>query len=342
LSDTFPYYLYGNNRPTPLPHAAIAPPFDPSDQYGEVHTVLPPEQIIPINYNIDWWRGDFNGVMLPFAPPYVPGANTTPPNMVMSFFAPYYTSPYMQNSYWLDMLLTAHAQRNYSHFHLDKPTAYAAGMNDNQLADLVQYIQSWGFYVSMWLMGTTQGAHDWNSGAQQLIEPFLNTIVSRGAATCENFIPVLGEEMNSYTGAGDDGINGIIDNSCAITNPNGMPTYLHFTQNYPAWPNDGQNDVDWWNSFGSKLKGLLAQLQSTASAGLQGSKMWDMRTHVGDQHLVVGFEIMASEQLYSRCTEEYGNLRSWEIICGTRVPGTNYPAVSGFGNGCRYPWGGYI
>ena len=35
-------------RPAAVPQPAIAPPFDPSpDSGGDVHTVLPPEQVIP-------------------------------------------------------------------------------------------------------------------------------------------------------------------------------------------------------------------------------------------------------------------------------------------------------
>jgi hypothetical protein len=55
---------------------------------------------------------------------------------------------------------------------------------------------------------------------------------------------------------------------------------------------------------------------------------------------VIAFETMAFAQLYGKCDENYGNLRQWELLCGTRDPA--YPCarpVSGGGNGTRYPNG---
>src|ERR1700685_2139067 len=97
--------------------------------------------VIPPSPSKAFWRGDIGGVTLPssMVPPLVPGCNTTPMQMGMSFLLPYYTPP------WQDRWLTAHAQRNYSHFHLARDTWQAAGLSDTAGVELMQYLQSWGF-----------------------------------------------------------------------------------------------------------------------------------------------------------------------------------------------------
>ena len=147
-----------SQRPAIIVQPVTAPPFDSNDPGGDVSTSLPPEQVIPPSPTIGWWRGDIGGVTLPDAPPMVPGGNSTPPTMTMSFLLPWYTQTQYGGTPQVDKILTAHAQRGYTHFHLDQTNWQAAGLSIPQAVDLFKYIQSWGFYTSYWGLGTSMGA----------------------------------------------------------------------------------------------------------------------------------------------------------------------------------------
>src|SRR5690348_11059216 len=106
--------LGGGRRIAPRPQAPITP-FDPNDEYGEVHTVLPPEQDLSRLIML----ADFNGVTLdldrwnPQAPqplPFLRGANSTPLAMLMTPML------IMYPRYWQDADLTTHAERAYTDF----------------------------------------------------------------------------------------------------------------------------------------------------------------------------------------------------------------------------------
>ena len=325
-------------RPQPVRQNPL-PSWDATDGGGIVHTTPPDNLQIPQGFTRDFWRGDIGGVMLPKTPPWVDGANSTPPEMTMSFLLPKYVQ---FGTSVIDMFLTAHAERNYSHFHLDRGTAInTLGLQGT--LDLLAYIQSWGFFTSFWLCGTGDDRSGGWPMLQPMIEPFLQILIAQGLA--DNSIALVGEELNSgcVPGGGPNGLDGLINGVCAITNPVGIPTWLHFTQNVPAWQAPGQDSVAWWGQFVGKLKGLCSQLNPDDSAGAQGAHLWDARWRLAQASLdyrVVAFEIMATAQLYGRCTEEYGCLRGLEnVYCPSGAPTPNAPAVAGFGNGGRYPDG---
>lgn len=330
-------------RPPPARQLSLVPPldFDPNVPEGDVHTVLPPEQVIPSYYDRDWWRGDAWGVMLDEAPPYVDGANTTPPEMVMSYFLPGYVQ---FGSKWVDKILTAHAKRNYSHFHFDQYTFEQFGLSDAQAADLMAYTQSWGFFTSYWAKRPSQALDGGNfTTTRHLYVPFLRTLLDRGLAKGGKLLYVVGEELNSGYRPGPNGLDDVIANMCDLLNPLDVPVWLHFTSNYPAFPVD-TDFTGWWRPWVGRVKGLLWQADPYASAGLMGAKLWDARKYIGAASValkVVAFELRGTAQLYGRCTEEQGCLTAWEMICCTRDQ-TPYPAVAGAGNGPRYPDGMYL
>src|ERR1035437_4129238 len=172
----------------------ILPPFDindPPGTGGDVHTTKPPELVIPSGPDRNFWRGDIGGVMLPTAPPWVDGANSTPPEMTMSFLLPKYVR---FGTPAIDSFLTAHAIRNHSHFHLDRGTAVnTLGLQGT--LDLIAYIQSWGFYTSFWLCGTGDDRSGGWPMLQPMIEPFLQALIAQGLA--DKAIALVGEELNT-------------------------------------------------------------------------------------------------------------------------------------------------
>jgi len=340
-------------RPAIVPHAPL-PPFDQSDAFGEVHTVLPPEQVIPSHFTDPTWiRADFNGVTLPGSylwegdgvrmtsgrwkglyVPFLKGANSTPPTMIMTPMLVLYPREVQ------DAVLTEHAERGYDDFIFDTDPWNAPEngyvTSPAKMTEWAKRLKSWGFRTFLW-----------HGNARSEVDQMFETLMQAGLVNfyghgveVDEFM--TSEEYEASLHRMDHYIKGRI------------PIGAHFTADrerkmgYPiGFPRDTfLND---WSPFDGRVH-LLLQLNGTASAGQQGASMYYARQHVnaaiGDaawgpgapNSRVIAFETMATEQLYGRCDENYGNLRQWELLCGTRRDARVRP-VSGFGNGARRPDG---
>jgi hypothetical protein len=329
-----------NNRPNAIKHRAIAPPFDPNDEYGEVHITLPPEQIIPPHFTDSLFlRADFNGVTLDLnrwsaqSLPFLKGANSTPLAMLMTPMLPLYPK------YWQDACLTEHAERGYDDFVI-APEVWNAQENNQsfsiqQIIDWCKYVKSWGFRTVIW-RGDPIPTPDTMLKSlcdAGVVDFYINGEEVDSKMTSEQFDSSL-QNLDSYLGGK-------------------IPIGVHFTADgdrhmgYPiGFPRD--TFLTSWAPYDGRVH-LMQQLDVDASAGLQGASMYYARLRVncgaGDgagpgapNSRVIAFEIMATAQLYGRCTEEYGCLRSWELLCGTRDQSCAR-SVSGSCNGIRYPNG---
>lgn len=331
----------GSSRPAPERQKPL-PPFDPNDSGGIVHTTLPPEQVIPPHFTDPaWLRADFNGVTLDLARwsaqtlPRLVGANTTPLAMLMTPMLILYPR------YWQDADLTEHAERGYDDFVI-APSGWNMLENGftpttDKILAWARYVVSWGFRVVLWQPDRPPS------------EPsdVLKTLLDAGVVS----FYVHGKEVDSMMSAED-----FEQSLQAVDRYIGgrIPIGVHFTADggrhmgYPiGFPRDTfLND---WSPYDGRVH-LCQQLDVDASAGLQGASMWYARRYVncgiGDgakgpgapNSRVIAFETMATAQLYGRCTEEYGCLRSWELLCGTRTDARVRP-VSGSANGLRKPDG---
>ncbi len=322
-----------NLRPSPIPHAPL-PPWDQNDpQYGEVHTVQPPELIIPAGVDNLFMRADFNGVTLDANrwgghPPMLKGANSTPVDMLMTPMLSLYPRV------WQDACLTEHAERGYSHFIISTWNDAVNGVTITpaMLADWARYVQSWGFKVVYW------------NGPLTLNDPKLQALVDANAI--DWCIP--GEETDTHATA--EQLEAVLDNVLAIT-ANGIPIGAHFTANYPeGFPRDTM--LTNWSKYDGKVH-LCWQADQTQSAGHQAAMLYYARLRVslgqigGDgtpapNSRIVAFETMASAQLQGACTEEYGNLRTLELLYETRTDARVRPMDGGFGNGCRQKNGMFL
>jgi len=343
---SWPFYIGETSsgiRPAPIPHAAIAPPFDQSDQYGIVHTTLPPEQVIPPHFTDPlWMRADFNGVTLdlnrwnPKAPmplPFLIGANSTPLPMLMTPMAVLYPR------YWQDAELTEHAERGYDDF-IIAPDGDSWNLQENgfnatpqSILQWCQYVKSWGFRIVLWRGSCTRG-----------LDSMFTTLIDSGVVS----FYIHGKEVEQQLSGPDydtslHQIDGYLQGK--------IPIGAHFSSDsvrLMGYPQSAPDYIRDWSQFNGRVH-LMQQLNVAASAGLQGASMYYGRKRVmgmGDGSLgsgapdsrVVAFETMAFSQLYGQCDEGYGCLRDWELICGTRDD-PSIPPVSGFGNGNRYPNG---
>jgi hypothetical protein len=330
-----------SRRPNPI-RQNVLPPFDesfPPDRI--VHTVLPPEFIRPTKYDRLFHMGDFGGLCIPEDPPYVDGANTTPINMMMSFFLPYYKQFGMK---WIDLYLKTAAEHDYSHIHLDRFNWEKAGFSNNDILDFFNYLISWGFYVSYWATGSQDNRPNWDI-VGPMCEPLVRSILNSSLLT-ERLIILPGEELNNGVPPGDLGLDSILDGFTKLCNPSSLPLYFHFTGNVRAWWNDqNQTESGWAQMWAPKMQGQYWQGDFDNPAGVMGGHFWDSRNfwaNIKSNFDVIAFELLAEGQLYGRFTEDYGCLRGYEMLCCTIAEGSPAKQVMGFGNGGRMPDGSSI
>lgn len=322
------------SRLSPVKQSPL-PPFDQTDSGGIVHTVPPPELVIPNGPDPMFMRADFNGVTLPISrwgvPPLMIGANTTPVNMLMTPMGILYPRKFQ------DAMLTEHAERGYTHFVI-APDGWDLAVNGFNmtpaaLISWAQYIKSWGFYIVLW-------QSDPNGGLQ-----WANALASAGLL--DWFIP--GEEVDRKVTAQQ--YNATLQQCLNLS----VPIGAHFTSNYPSgFPGDTFFDgtsMPSWGAYDGKVH-LMWQADQNNSAGMQAARLYYARQRVNlgmispdggtasgaPNSRVYAFETMATKQLYGQCDEAYGNLRSLELLYATRGDVRIRP-MAGYGNGCRLPDG---
>lgn len=352
----------GGSRPAPQRQAAIAPPFDQTDGQGNlVHTTLPPEKTIPDHFTDPlFMRADFNGVTLPGSYvkdgdgwtitdgrwtglhiPFLNGANSTPPTMIMT--------PQLWR-YPLAVqiaVFTEHAERAYDDFIFDVEGWGGPAMTIDQAQTWVAVIQSWGFRPVLW-----RGNPNWTDP----VDDMLQALMAAGIT-----FYVHGEEADSKTNAENYEIG--LQKLCDFIQRR-IPIAAHFTAE--PGPDQGGRGMGYplgfprdtfildWSRYDGQVH-LALQLNVNSSAGLQGVGHWYARRRlmgVGDgargsgapNSRVITFETKAFAQLMGQCDENTACRFNWENGCGTRddtrSPGGDLiPPVGGFGNGNRYPNG---
>lgn len=256
----------------------------------------------------------------------------------MSFMMHLYDRP------WQDIMLTANAERGYTHLHLSGPGGTRENPTDptdaaqiQKCVDFFTYCQSWGFYTSWWTGGAGRDKN-W-AATRPVIEPFLRALIDAGNP--ERNICIIGNELDGWNRPGPDGLDDIIAGVCAICNPADIPVWLHFNSNKPSWQPDGMDPSTWWRQWVGRVKGICWQADHYNAAGLMSARMWDTRKILGraDRSLLTSaWELRGLPQLFGTCTEEGGCLTAWEMICATN-DNTGLPAVAGSCNGTRYPDG---
>lgn len=276
------------------------------------------------------------------APAIVPGANTTPAEMTMSFLLPKYQQPD------IDRILKAHGDCSYDMIHLDRWQADAAGMGDSQFGDLLAYCQSWGFFTSVWFTGSSDNRSGGWSTIGGRVKPFMDMLLGRGQSFLDKLIALPGEELNNNCPPGPNGCDSIIDNVCKAMNPVGVPVNLHFTSNYPGYPENAKPGedpdkkmVDWIHQWRGRVFGHYVQMdpyspeayidsncynqqhgrpvRRLSSTGYMGAKLWDIRrfwARAGytDYPCIVAFELLGDPALYGNCSEPYLALRGTEML----------------------------
>lgn len=335
-------------RPTPHPHVPIGPPFDPSDDYGQVHTDLPPEQIIPPHFTDPaWMRADFNGMTLDLTRwgtdlPFLSGANSTPLAMLMTPMLALYPRK------WQDACLTEHAERGYDDFVIALPQPWNAEENGRSLStqdtiEWLSYVKSWGFRIVGWRSGRPPAQVEDLTKIlldSNLLDWFINGKEVDQQMIAEDFEESL-RAIDTYIG-GRIPIGAHFSADPMPPNGRGM--------GYPiGFPRD--TFMTSWAPYDGRVH-LMMQMCVDAPAGLQGANMYYARRRIncgmGDgagpgapNSRIIAFETMATAQLYGQCDESYGCLRNWELLCGPRADTCALP-VSGFGNGGCYPSGAVL
>ncbi len=249
------------------------------------------------------------------------GANSTPVPMLMTPMLILYPRQ------WQDACLTEHAERGYDDFVIVgggwNLTVNGFNPTPAAIVDWAQYIQSWGFRVVYW-------------GDCVLNDPFVQALVDAHAV---NYV-IPGEEVDGKLTR--EQFDAVLQSTLSIVS-NGIPVGAHFTSNYPSgFPRD--TFLTNWSDYDGRVH-LLWQTNPGESAGTQAARLYYARQRVNlglvggngqpaPNSRVCAFETSATEELYGRMDEAYGNLRSLELLYATRDDDRILP-VSGFGNGCR-------
>ncbi len=204
-----------------------------------------------------------------------------------------------------------------------------------------RYLRSWGFRVVFWQGDASLG-----------LDPILQTALDAGVVS----FYIHGKEVDSFfTSEAYEISLQQMDQHMGGR----LPIGVHFTASdmppngrgfgYPiGFPRDTfLND---WSPYNGRVH-LMQQLCVDAPAGLQGASMAYARRWINlgeaggvdgargpgaPDSRVIAFEIMSTAQLYGRCNEAYGCLRTWELLCGTRDDLRWLPVSGG---GTRYPDG---
>lgn len=331
----------------PLP--AWDPPDGPPDN-NQVATTPPPELVIPSKPDILFFRGDFDAVTLPgtYAPasggfvitsgrwnglfiPYITGANTTPPTMIMTPQLSVYWS--MGCTKLVDAVLTEHAERNYDRITWDGTEPWEnPSISIAQAIQFGQILKSWGFFNVIW-----KG------------DPFMTAdyapLVAKGL--CD--FACIGEEIDSKMNA--EQLPPLL-NSLLAGPLNGIPAGVHFTAGpRGGYPIDAERDTFLagdatgnWSDYDGRLH-LCLQSNQNHSAGRQAACTVYARQRVNSgapNSRIILWETMATDELEDPeliWTEEVGCLRSLELLY---APGNGFPMFGGSNNGLRYPNGGWV
>jgi hypothetical protein len=326
----------GTSRvPRPVPkNQGPLPAFDLS---GDPFTTLPGNlRALPSGWDKQFWRGNAWSVTIPGLP-WVPGASSVHPERALSWFLDRWTPE------WQTKILTGHAERGYTHFSLSWPDSRAYGQSLDQFIATCRLVQSWGFYVHVFL-----GSKDfdpwnetWVGWWGQTLAPVLQALLDAG---CVDII-TPGWEWNIWNVPGDVTFD-IYHNLAAMATPRGVDVWTHFAIEYTSWFADGGNRFDWWRSMRGILTGIL--YQGNPYVNSDGSLVWSMGerqaraadtqnqdTFADGTFKFVYWEADGAQQFDNdHPTEAEAAMHGYLMLCS---PG-GCP-ISGFGNGCWLPDG---
>lgn len=345
------------------------PPFDTTDQYGnQVHTTIPPEQ--SVDRTKARMLADFTGVTIPgewdihdpdpkeqerkirenggvtlttgpykgLFIPWRTGQNTSPPTMLMTPMLALYPAD-VQAVFFAEYV----RRRRYRHIIIAEE---GWNLAENGFAFTAESFKAWCRTLRAQGLGVVWWRGDWRHG----VDAFFRDIIDSGLLDWYGH----GKEVDTAsTSAEYEASLDAVDNYIAGR----IPIGVHFTApNTPETPERnlcypiGMPRADYlknWARWNGRVH-LWAQFNVDAPAGLQAVGLWYARLRVncgqGDgaegpgapDSIIVLFETMSTAQLEGRCTEEYGNLRNFELFCATRDQVCARPA-EGVGGGIRYP-----
>jgi hypothetical protein len=343
VSESDTVLCFGNAasiRPQAVQQPAFTP-FDPSDpNFGSTWATPNPTAYALLQQELahpgTLYLGDMGGVTLPVAPPmqYIQaaGGNTTPPTMQPSYLLPYFPQP------WLDGMLTAHAERGYTNFLLDRFDFTRAGLSVAQSVALIQYVQSFGFTVALWGLTTSDATRfsGW-SQAQPVLGPMLGALIAAGPTTCERVRFIVAQEADRYLSQA--ALLDIAANVGPQAIGAGMTCGLHLTDDKYYIGTSPATDL-WDGLSASGVKTLYYQANQTDSAGKQAAVLYYARQFLAETDStlsIVCLENKISLQFYGLASEQDGQRADWELFC---APGVNQ--IMGIGNGAVLPDGSPI
>jgi hypothetical protein len=284
---------------------------------------------MPSNYDPLFWRGNAWSVTLPGLP-WLPGLTSSNfPDRCLTWFLGH---PLWKD--WIDRILTAHAERGYTHFTLSWPDANAScGQSQAQFVDLCAYVRSWGFDIECKLGSKDVNPPDqtWLGYWKDYIAPVTSALIQARAV---QHVDIW--EANAFNVPGRT-FQDILLGIQGLTQWAGVYQWVHFSPGVTWWgaPDFLPNRFDWWDAQQGVLTGLLYQTNCADwDQGERQARIQDTTTR--DANFMSGvFKFVAWENDAScgfdnaQPDERTSAADSYLLLC---TPGNC--AVSGFGNGC--------
>lgn len=324
------------------PAAPTSPPISPPPPPSVCYTnrALGQPNGIPGAPNLRWWRGDFSGISVPGLPAVNQGSSDA--SLVFTPFFDRY-GPTDQAT-----ILSAYAQRGYTHFQLSWPDSRVngggvgggpVGQSISQFVATAQQVQAAGFYPCVFLFSKDYDPADPPPGS---IDAVVGALLTAGVMP----ICCVGWELNLFNTPGPP-FYALIAHVASLVVPAGTNLYVHFSSAIPSWQAPGDLGAVFWNTVKGQLTGLLYQADPSWTCGFWQSKLadiqirfglgaagWPTDSGFGHPFDLVAWEYSASNRFSGALTEAGAQAMGNQAICSPAPNGGPAPlAVSGYGNG---------
>lgn len=279
-----------------------------------------------------FWKGNMCGVRVPGLPSIDGGSADA--SLVLSWFYDRY------NDADRSLIRQAWKARGYTHWLLSWADSRVFGRSPQQFSDTCRELIADGFFPCPWLASKAYDPPDVQQVLANIapIVPLLQGVLP---------LACIGGELNLWLNPTQ--VQELIDALCPLFTPAGTRMYVHFSEGYAAYQQDGQPFSAFWNLNVGKLTGVLHQKVLSQSPDAyyydSGGLVDILERFAGNVGVVpdsgfghpfdlVAMEITAQLQFNGDCTEAEGDaLGSWALNCPPQNGPAGLVGVQGSGNG---------
>jgi hypothetical protein len=330
----------GRIPPVPRPPLPPFPPnaIDPSTHYDQLLPWTPPQTRDFLRANA--WSVTIRGL------PFVYGGSNEQPERCIQWFLPRWSRD------WQQRILTAVAQRSYTHF----VTIVSDVVNDQpnlslgQFAEMLRFIRGSVPYVQVGLASKVYQPRDMSVDQwKAYVDPILDAVLP----VCDEVVPAWEWDSFNIPGGTDSPSVAVPKYIGQRAHAAGVSCWMHFLPHVTWWGAAGTDCPDrfaYWSALGADVDGLQYQQIPTNAAGTSVLPISEAQARLvdtlsqfgrqGNQHKLRHFEDTASLGFtQDRPDEDDSDERGYLACCTIdNVAGTD-ARIWGYGNGGRRPDG---